>query len=437
MAGAWPDEIELAVTGIAQRGYGVGRWQGRVVFAAGALPGETVRVRLHDRHASFARGEVVAVLAAAPERVASPCPLEGICGAAGWRWIAYEAQLRFKAAILEEQLRHIGGIEVPVTAVHGMVADASPRGPQGDAGPGWGYRTTAELHVAPGRLGSFAPNSRRVADVPRCCLHHPLINAVLPALRALLDPGSPLRAVTLRCAPASGEVLAILESNRPLHDLARQWMRACPTLVGVVRRNRGHWSTLAGQDHLIQAIGGTRWHVGAGSFFQVNEWQTGRLIERVRALLGEIRGRRLLDLFCGVGTFALPLAQAGAEVTGVEIYAPAVDDARRGAALNGITNVRWHAGPVETVLATLDEPFAGAVLDPPRRGCEPAALAELLRLRPARIVYVACHPATLARDCRLLREGGYVVEQAEVIDLFPQTHHIESIVTLVDPTTDH
>jgi 23S rRNA (uracil1939-C5)-methyltransferase len=98
--------------------------------------------------------------------------------------------------------------------------------------------------------------------------------------------------------------------------------------------------------------------------------------------------------------------------------------------LNVIGGVEWHAGPVEAVLATLDGPFDGAVLDPPRRGCDPAALDHLLRLRPPRIVYVACHPGTLARDCKILREGGYVVAQAEVIDLFPQTHHVESIVVL-------
>ncbi|MDQ5853137.1 MAG: TRAM domain-containing protein, partial [Chloroflexota bacterium] len=184
MAELWPDEVEIEVASIAQGGHGVGRWHGRPVFATGALPGETVRVRLRERQASFARGEVVAVSIAALERVPSPCPLERLCGAADWRWVDYSAQLRFKAAILEDQLRHLGGIEIEVSTVHGMV-DPSSAGPSVPAGPGWGYRTTAELHVSHGKLGYFAPNSRRVVDLPRCCLHHPSINDALETIRTL------------------------------------------------------------------------------------------------------------------------------------------------------------------------------------------------------------------------------------------------------------
>jgi 23S rRNA (uracil1939-C5)-methyltransferase len=162
----------------------------------------------------------------------------------------------------------------------------------------------------------------------------------------------------------------------------------------------------------------------------VNAEQTALLIERVANLLQVAQGQRILDLFCGVGTFALPLAEAGARVTGVEVYAPAIEDARRSAELNNLQGLEWHAGPVEAVLARLAGPYDGAVLDPPRRGCDPAALQHLLRLRPERIVYVACHPGTLARDCKVLSEGGYTVERVEMIDLFPQTHHVESIVLL-------
>jgi len=423
----WPSEIDLEVTGIAQGGDGVGRWEGRAVFATGALPGESVRVRLRERQAAFARGDVIELRTAAPERVQSPCPLETTCGAADWRWIDYGAQLRFKAMILEDQMRHLGGIEIEVAAVHGMEARAATEGGIGGA---WGYRTTAELHVAEGKLGYYAPHTRRVADVPWCCLHHPLINEAITALRPLLDPKVGLQEVTIRCAPAAGSSLAILAAARPQERLARRWMEACEHLRGVLHRDRSRVRLLAGEDHLLQELGGIRWHVGAGSFFQVNDRQTERLIERVRDLIEVSPGERLLDLFCGVGTFALPLARAGAHVTGVESYSQAIDDARRSALLNGISNVDWHAGPVEEILQSLEGRFDGAVLDPPRRGCAPAALQALLRLRPARIVYVACHPGTLARDCKILVEGGYTVERAEVIDLFPQTHHVESIILL-------
>jgi 23S rRNA (uracil1939-C5)-methyltransferase len=430
MAGAWPDELELEVNGIAQGGDGVGRWEGRAVFASGALPGERVWVRIDDRQRSFARGHVVDVLAAAPERITSPCPREGECGAAGWRWIDYDAQLGFKAEILRDQLRHLGGIEVEVAAVHGMEPPHRPHGPACAAGAGWSYRTTAELHVAGGIIGYFAPHSRRVVDVPQCCLHHPLVDEALAALHPLLDSELPLETVTLRCAPANGSVLAVVAGSAALDDLARRWMRDCPNLVGIVQRQRRALRLLAGQDYLIHELDGIRWHVSAGSFFQVNDRQTAKLIRRVEELIAVRPGERVLDLYCGVGTFALPLARAGAHVTGVEVYPPAVEDARRSAEANGLTALDWHTGPVEQALAKLSGAFDGAVLDPPRRGCEPETLRHLARLRPRRIVYVACHPGTLARDCKLLRDEGYDVERAEVIDLFPHTHHVEGIVLL-------
>lgn len=430
MAEPWPDEIELAISGIAQGGDGVGRWQGRAVFATGALPGETVRVRLRERQAAFARGQTVEVLASAVERVPSPCPLEALCGAADWRWVDYPAQLAYKAAILAEQLQHIAGIIIPVTQIWGMQDDEATTA----LGPGWGYRTTAELHSADGRLGYFAPGSRHVADVPQCCLHHPLINTAIAALRALLDPAMPLRGVTVRCSPAQETALAILDTPVQPRELARRWMETCPPLAGVLQRQRGTILLLAGKDHLIQEWDGLRWHVGAGSFFQINDRRLSRLIGRVRALLRPEPGMRILDLYCGVGAFALPLARDGARLTGVEFYTPAIEDARRSAALNALDTCEWHAGPVEAVLRRLTGGYDGAVLDPPRRGCEPAAITALLRLRPRRIVYVSCHPGTLARDTKQLVEGGYRVEQAEMIDLFPQTHHVESIVTLTTET---
>jgi 23S rRNA (uracil1939-C5)-methyltransferase len=250
------------------------------------------------------------------------------------------------------------------------------------------------------------------------------------SLRALLRPEYALGGVTVRCAPATGEVLAILLGDQPADELARAWMERDSTLVGILQRRGRQTTLLCGRDFLVQELGGVRWQVSAGSFFQINDRQTARLIQRVCHLIDPTPGERILDLFCGVGTFALPLAKRHAFVTGVESYRPAIDDARRSATLNKIGNTRWLAGPVEAMLEKLRPPWNAAVVDPPRRGCAPATLDHLLRLRPERIVYVACHPGTLARDCKVLCAGGYHAERAEVIDLFPQTHHVESIVVL-------
>lgn len=413
----WPDELELELSAMAQGGDAVGRYEGRAVFASGGLPAELVRVRLHDRQKAFARGRVVEVLRTAPERIASPCPLENICGAANWRWLDPQAQREFKRSILAEQLRHIGGLDVPVLPA-----------PDADERASWGYRTTAELHVSHDRIGYFLPGSRRVADIPACCLHHPLINDALAALRPLLSPDLDLRGVTLRCSPSSGDVIALLDGRGPLRELARRWRSAYKPLVGVVQAAQRR--VLDGRDWIERTVGGVRFRLSASAFFQVNAYQTERLVERVRVLLAPQPNTRLLDLYCGVGLFALSLAAEVAAVVGVEEWQPAIDDARRSARQNGLTNLSFTVGAAEQALDTLSEPFDRIVLDPPRRGCAPEVLAALARLEPERIVYVSCHPGTLARDCKQLAAAGYRITSAEIIDMFPHTHHVESIVRL-------
>lgn len=412
----WPDELELDLISIAQGGDAVGRYEGRPVFASGGLPGERVRVRLHDRQKAFARGRVIDVLDSAPERVASFCPLEQTCGAADWRWIDYAAQLRFKADILREQLRHLGGIDVEVLPPVAHASDPIPA-----------YRTTADLHVTGTQIGYYQPGTRRIANIPACCLHHPLINDALAALRPLLSDAVQLRGLSLRCSASSGHVVASVDGRGALQPLAQRWRAAFPALVGVVQTPR---RVLHGRDWIEQRVAGIQFHVSVSSFFQINYNQIERMVARVRDLLAVEPSTRLLDLYCGVGLFALATARDVAHVVGVEEWAPAIEDAQRSAHRNLIDNVTFTVGNAERVLESLNERFDRVVLDPPRRGCTPEVLTALAKLQPDRIVYVSCHPGTLARDCKQLAAVGYHVTSAEVIDMFPHTHHVESIVRL-------
>ncbi len=414
----WPDQIKLELTGMAQGGDAIGRWEGRAVFAAGGLPGEMVEIRLYDRQKAFARGRVLNILEAVPERVASFCPLEQSCSAADWRWIDVSAQRRFKADILREQLQHLGGVDVEVLQPE----------PIGDVGQTLDYRTTAELHVAGDNIGYFRPGTRRVTDIPSCCLHHPLINEAVAALRSVLDGQTSLRGVTLRCSPAANEVVVTVDGRGPLRALAQRWRHAYPALVGVVQESSRR--VLEGRDWIEQRVGMVRFHHSASSFFQINYHQTERMVRRVQELLDAGSTTRVLDLYCGVGLFALSLAPGVGEVLGIEEWAPAIDDARRSASLNLGENVRFEVGSVEGMLARFKQPVDRVVLDPPRRGCAPEVLSALAALAPERIVYVSCHPGTLARDCKTLIAAGYELRSAETIDMFPHTHHVESIVLL-------
>ncbi len=424
----WPVILELTLDGIAQGGEGVGRWQERVVFVRGGLPGERVQVRLRERHDAYARGDLVEVLEASPDRIEPRLP-----GAdhMPWQHIAYPAQLRFKRQILADQLAKIGGLTEPPVAE--TLAAQRP----------WGYRNSARFHGVGGRIGYYAADSHDLPEIEDDPLLLPVLNDALAALGAVVRAGAPAPAeVILRASEAYGYVLAALlrperveerggavESNSDLTQLAARWRMRCPALAGVTLP--GQPATALGADHLIEELGGIAFHLRPATFFQINSAAAEALLASVRAGLELRGGERLLDLYCGAGAFALPLAATVAEVVGIEEYSGAIEDGRTTANANGIANVRFEIGRVEQALGRIDGAFEAAVLDPPRRGCHPQAIEQLLRLAPARVVYISCQPATLARDLKLLVAGGYHVVSVQPVDLFPQTAHIESVCVLV------
>jgi 23S rRNA (uracil1939-C5)-methyltransferase len=412
----WPENLELTLDGIAQGGEGVGRWEGRVVFAGGGLPGERVRVRLHERHANFARGETVEALEQSPDR--TPPRLPGATHMP-WQHIAYPAQLRFKQQILAEQLEKIGGID------RNVVGETLP------AAKPWGYRNTARLHVEHGHVGYHRAGSRRIDPIASDPLLLSTLNDALSAFRAVLRPRDAVSEVILRASETFGYVVAELRGAGDLASLARRWRTYCPTLAGVILPTLPH----QGSDQVVEELGEIAFTIHPATFFQVNLAATRTLLQQTRAGLEPLDGIHLLDLYCGVGTFALPLAASAADVVGIEEAPDAVERAKANAAANGITNVRFLVGQVERELSRFDDPCDAVVLDPPRRGCHPKAIEELLRLSPERMVYVSCQPATLARDLKLLVAGGYQVKHVRPVDAFPQTAHIESVSVLISERT--
>lgn len=418
----WTDTLELTLDGIAQGGEGVGRWQGRVVFVSGGLPGERVQVRLRERHESYAHADVIDILEASPDRVPPR-----ILGAdyMPWQHIAYPAQLRFKRQILADQLAKIGGLSGDI------VEETLPAPRQ------WAYRSSARFHSDGARVGYHAAESHDIYEIEADPLLQPGLNQALAGLRAALRAHTWAAApapfeITMRLSEAYGYTVAALQGRGDLRRLAGRWRAISPTLAGVVVGPRHAAQPVClGADHLIEELGGIAFHLGPTTFFQVNMASAETLLQLVRAGIAPQSTDRLLDLYCGAGAFSLPLAADVVEVVGIEEYGGAVADARTTAEQSAITNARFETGRVETILESLDEPFDVAVLDPPRRGCHPRALAALLARAPSRIAYIACHPATLARDLKTLVAGGYRVTSVRPIDLFPQTPHIESVSLLV------
>jgi 23S rRNA (uracil1939-C5)-methyltransferase len=416
-----PGELELRIDSIAQGGDGVGRHEGMVVFARGGLPGERVRVRIVERRPSYLRGEVAEVIEPSLDRIA---PRLGADAHAPWQHIAYAAQLRFKEQIVREQLAKLAGLgDAPVAPII-----AAPRP--------WGYRNSARLHVQGERIGYHEAGTNHVVDLPHDPMLLPALNDALAGLRTLVAPGQ-LEGVTLRASAAYSYGLAALRPGpagdpEELELLAEAWRSRTPSLAGVTaERGRGRpGGLLSGDPTIHDELAGIVYELGPESFFQVNAEQATRMIELVEAALEPQPGAALLDLYAGVGTFALPLAVAGATVLAVEEHPAAVADGERSALLNAIEGVTFVQASVERALPELDGPFDGVVLDPPRRGCHPAVLDELARLGVGQIVYISCHPGILGRDLVPLLRAGYSLERVQPIDLFPQTPHIETIVTL-------
>ncbi len=399
-----PKEFALSLESMAHGGDAVAHHRGQVVFVRGGIPGERVRVRVTDHRKSFLRATVVDVLEPSADRVTPPCPYAARCGGCQWQHIAYPRQVSTKTDIVRDTLARIGGI--PEAPVHRMLPAASPLG----------YRNHIQVRqTRDGRLGLQARESHCIVPMDRCLLADPIVQGLWRDLVAL---GMPFRRASLRASIRTGETLVVLESAR------RPDAVALPAGSWVWMNHDGP-EVLQGQPWYHEQVAGRRYRVSAGSFFQVHTRQAEELVRTVLEGLGPGPKDNILDVYSGVGMFALRLADHAQRVLGIEAAGPAVADARANA--TDLANISWHTGRAEQVLSQLDGHWNKAVLDPPRAGCAPEVINELARLGVERIAYVSCEPSTLARDLRRLRGLGYRLLRVQPVDMFPQTFHIESV----------
>jgi len=438
--GESPERIPVRIERLVFQGDGLGRLpDGRVVFVPGGAPGDLVEVRLLPGRRDFTRGEIRRLLEPSPLRTAPPCRYFGTCGGCQWQHLTAAGQLAWKAEMLRELFVRIA--KLPDAPVAPPVAPLSPLG----------YRGRAQFKVAPAqpgtrvRLGFHQRESHRVVEMGSCPLLHPALNSLLGALRRMrtpdlvrLFPG--LGEVWAAVGTGTGEALVTLFARSgeraALHLVAHRLAEAVPGLVGVVLmqgdpRHQPRFLDRHGRGALIEQVGSFRFRVDATAFFQVS----GQAAEALTALALEAAGltgrERVLDLYCGVGTFTLPLARRAGEVVGVEAHPAAAADAAHNAREHGCGNVRIVRGQAERVLPDLCEGGVDlVVLDPPRQGVERGLLEALATLAAPRIVYVSCDPSTLARDVGFLARQGYACVRLTPVDLFPQTFHLETVALL-------
>ncbi|MBN1937746.1 MAG: 23S rRNA (uracil(1939)-C(5))-methyltransferase RlmD [Anaerolineae bacterium] len=399
--------ITLAITAMADGGQAVGRHEGKVVFVAGALPGERVRARIEQEHKRWARAELIDVLEASPQRVEPPCPYFGECGGCHSQHIAYPAQLGYKQQIVVEQLQRIGHIEAPVvTPTMGMDEP-------------WFYRNHIQFSATEaGQLGFQTHKSHQVIPIEQCLLLHPLLDE----LHAAFDLEWPeLTRLSLRAGIHTGQQMCILETA---DDQAPELEVDIP-LSCLLRLNNGTDVVLIGRDAYQETLRNRPFRISSNSFFQVNTLQTEQLLNVVEQCLEPQPQDTLLDVYCGVGTLSLSFAGQVGQIIGIEGHPAAVQDAKFNTREG--EQATFIEGNAARVLPNIQVKIDKAIIDPPRKGCAPEVLAEIARLTPERIVYVSCDPTTLARDAIQLVEHGYALVQAQPLDMFPQTFHIETV----------
>ncbi len=422
---------ELVIESLAYGGHGIGHHAGKVVFVPFSAPGDRVRCRVQREKIRYAEAAVEEILSFAPERRTPPCPAFGDCGGCQWQHLPYTVQLSWKSRIFQSILERQAGIDPSLVL------------PIVGAPQEWGYRSRAQLKIRRTdrglAIGFYRRGSHFVVDVAACPILHPRLNKTLAIFRPWLEqaPDSD------RCPQLDletgddGRVRAVLHyiGGRP-GEIAKYLLpRVAEADISLFLQSgrKNSLVQVTGTKDLTIRVGDPSLDLryGPGGFAQINLDQNRAMVGEALALFPEPGQQRILDLFCGMGNFSLPLARRIGHVVGVENYEPAIAKARQNAVANGIDNAEFHALPAAGATSRFSKKgqFDLILLDPPRSGAYDVS-RELVASGAERILYVSCDPPTLARDLLPLIHGGYRVVWSRPFDLFPQTHHTESMTLL-------
>ena len=420
----------LEITSLVHGGRGIGRHEGKAVFVPLVAPGDRIDCRVVKSKKRFAEAELIEILVPSPLRREPPCPFFGTCGGCQWQHLPYPEQLNWKAQNFSDQL------------VRSKMVQADRIKPIVAAPEEWRYRNRVQLKThfsADGlAIGFYRRGSHSVVDIDQCHLVAPPIQKVLSLVREKLqgmDKVESVEQVDLACGD-DGKVRLLLHVQPEGYEVlrgqlqsfaARYSLNACIKSIG-----QGSVEIVHGEEELTVTIDqpALALRYGPGGFVQVNSSQNRAMISNMLELLDLKGNEKVFDLFCGMGNFSLPLARRAGHVIGIEDYAPSIDMARLNAEANQVRNVEFFAADASAIIDRFKgENLDLVVLDPPRTG-NYEVVNQLLQLKPERVLYVSCDPATLARDLVPLVRGGYEVISSQPFDLFPQTWHIESMTLL-------
>ena len=440
--------VELEITDLNTDGDGVGRHEGTVVFVPNTVTGDRLTAKIVQSKAKFAQGKIEKLLNSSAHRIRPGCIVADKCGGCQWQHIEIDYQREAKQRQVMQAFQRIGGFaDLEILPI--LHADNSLNYRNKSTYP-LGRSSTGQVQA-----GYYRQGSHKLINLNQCPVQderlHPLLREVKQDIQEQgwsiyneTNHQGKLRHLSLRIGQNTGEMLlTLISTDRNLAGIEEQaqlWLDKYPGLVGVclnLNRDRTNailgktTQTILGKPYLREIFAGVELHIAADTFFQVNTSAAELLLQTIIQQLKLTGSENIIDAYCGIGTFSLPLAQRVQQVVGIELNHNSVRQAQSNAALNQINNAIFWTGKVKDCLQQIEFQPDILLLDPPRKGCDPQVLETILKLKPERIVYVSCKPATLARDVQMLcASGAYQLSQIQPADFFPQTTHVECCALL-------
>lgn len=443
------DRLIVHIEDLTHDGSGVGKVEGYPLFIPGTLPGEEVEVKVSKTLKNYGFAKLLNIITPSPDRIEGPCHVYPECGGCQIQHLTYDAQLKQKQKTVRDAIDRIA--KLPDVPVHPVLGMEDP----------WRYRNKSQIPFSERNsqvvAGFYRSKTHHIVDTDICLIQNEEADELMAMLKREIqilgidaydehkNKGF-LRHLVVRKAHATGELMVVLVTTRRKFPESEQMIKAIqrvvPNVTSIMQNVNSqktnvifgdHTLCLFGRDVIIDSIGGIDFEISARSFYQVNPIQTETLYNQALKYAQLTGTETVIDAYCGIGTISLFLAKQAKEVYGVEIVPQAIEDAKRNAALNGIDNAHFETGASEDVIPNWykeGKTFDVLVVDPPRKGCDEKLLDTILKYKPGRIVYVSCNPATLARDLRILEDGGYKTQEVQPVDMFPHSTHIEAVAWL-------
>lgn len=439
--------VELEIQDVSTDGNGVAKIEPQVFFVPQTVTGDRISAKVIQKKKKYLQGKVESIIEPSSHRIRPRCIVADKCGGCQWQHIDYDYQLQIKQNQVKQTLARIGGFtDFTVDEIL--------------AGESLGYRNKANYPLgvsANGTLkaGYYRQGSHQIVNLNQCPIQDERLNPLLAEIKQdLQELGIPvydettkkgiLRHLCFRIGRNTGEILITIVITKPsnfkLEQQASIWMERYPQVVGVTLNQNAsntnvifgqHTDLLAGRLYLKENFAGLTFTLRTETFFQVNTPVAEALFLEVINALNLGGTETVIDLYCGIGTLTLPIARKVRKVIGIESNTTAIELAKHNAVINNIDNSQFIKGRSEIIFPELTDVADIVILDPPRKGCQPQVIESLLVMKPRKIVYISCHPATLARDLKYLcQNGDYQIERVQPADFFPQTTHVETAVIL-------